>query len=229
MLEKKTRQKRAIHHVDPNQIREAVGSDNEKTKLFFSMNLNDLLNKKETAQEDLAKKTGLSMSSISTYRNGRAEPKITAFNEIANVLNVSADYLLGNTTVTNPKPEMRAACEYTGLSEKAIDITRDLEKGLDSKRYDALDFKPPLAKILNTLFEEGIITSLVNALENFILFTSTGKLTFSYTSDKPRTIPIDPKIIAEWFLDMELERATEKIKETMLKKYSDLYKKKDLP
>lgn len=226
-MKKETRQKRAIHHVDPLNIKTAVGN-NEKTKLSFSMNLNDLLNERETAQEDLATKIGLSMSSISTYRNGKAEPKITAFNEIANFLNVSADYLLGNTTVKNPKPEMRAACEYTGLSEKAIDIIKNLEKGIDKKHYDALDFNPPLAKILNTLFEEGTITSLINALENFVLFTSTGELEFTFTSDKLRSIPIDPKIIAEYFLDMELARATEKIKETMLNNYSDLYKKKDL-
>jgi transcriptional regulator with XRE-family HTH domain len=209
-LEKRKRQKRAIHHVDPNEIKETVGEGNEKTKLFFSIQLNELLCKKETAQEDLAKKTGLSMSSISTYRNGKAEPKITAFNEIANALNVSADYLLGNTTVTSPKPEMQAACEYTGLSEDAINII---------KKYSEEHNEKPLLEILNTLFEEGIMTSLIKALENFVLFTHTGKLTFSYTSDKPRSIPIDPKIIAEWFLDMELERAAEKIKETMLNRY----------
>ncbi|MBU5307038.1 hypothetical protein KQI18_04475 [Clostridioides mangenotii] len=71
------------------------------------------------------------------------------------------------------------------------------------------------------------MTNLIKALEDFILFTSTGKLTFSYTSDKPKSIPIDPKIIAEWFLDIELERATEKIKEILLEKYSYLYEKED--
>ncbi|AFM43396.1 putative transcriptional regulator [Desulfosporosinus acidiphilus SJ4] len=163
-MEKKTRQKRAIHHVDPQQISEAVGSDKEKTKLSFSMKLNELLNDKETAQEDLAKKTGLSMSSISTYRNGKAEPKITAFNEIAKVLDVSTDYLLGKTTIESRDEDMQISCKYTGLSEPAIKIIQNLGNEIDSYYYDTLGFKPPLLKILNTLYEEGVIAELTKAI-----------------------------------------------------------------
>lgn len=118
----------------------------------------------------------------------------------------------------NPDSNMRATHEYTGLSEDAINII---------KKYSEEHNEKQLIEILNTLFKEGIMTNLIKALEDFILFTSTGKLTFSYTSDKPKSIPIDPKIIAEWFLDIELERATEKIKEILLEKYSYLYEKED--
>ncbi len=164
-MEKKKKQKRAIHHVDPLEIKETIGEGEEKTRLLFSMRLNELLCEKETAQEDLAKKTELSMSSISTYRNGKAEPKITALNRIANYLNVSADYLLGNTEIKNPDPQMPAACEFTGLTEQAINILLTIQ---DPDFEVFPDYEPSHIAILNTLFEQGFMTELLISFGQFL-------------------------------------------------------------
>lgn len=54
---------------------------------------------------DLAKETGISPSSLSTYETGEVEPRLNALVELANYYEVSLDYLVGRQRVmpVNPK------------------------------------------------------------------------------------------------------------------------------
>lgn len=54
---------------------------------------------------DLAKETGISSSSLSTYETGEVEPRLNALVELANYYEVSIDYLVGRKRVlpVNPK------------------------------------------------------------------------------------------------------------------------------
>jgi len=211
-LEKKTRQKRAIHHVDPHEIEEAIGRDNEKTRLFFAKRLNDLLKEKETAQEDLASKTGLSMSSISTYRNGKAEPKITAFNEIATALNVSTDYLLGNSKYETTNPDKKAACMYTGLSEGAIEAIRSLNKD-ESRQY---------IKIFNTFCASGFMTEMLECFNMFLLHHKYGECIFKF-DDRTESIDITAEF-TEWQLNKKVATVVDKITAKLYEDALDLNK-----
>ncbi len=58
------------------------------------------------------------------YENGQRVPDIDVLVRIADCFNVSADYLLGCPDVASvaPSQKMQAACEVTGLSEKAIEV-----------------------------------------------------------------------------------------------------------
>lgn len=49
-------------------------------------------------QEEVAEKVGVSRTAVTRWEQGEIEPKISNLVEIANVLNVSTDYLLGTNT-----------------------------------------------------------------------------------------------------------------------------------
>lgn len=83
---------------------------------------------------------------------------------LADFYGVSTYYLLGNTNIKNPNPQMQAACKYTGISEPAINIVKNLGKDTDPYYYDTNGFKPPLLKVLNILYENGFIANLVEAI-----------------------------------------------------------------
>lgn len=52
---------------------------------------------------------------------------------LADFYGVSADYLLGITEIKSPSPDLRAICEYTGLSEAAVGTLRYLN---ESSKHD---------------------------------------------------------------------------------------------
>ena len=69
----------------------------------FSYRLTVLLDESNMKQIDLAKKIGTSNVTICRYLNGERIPRLDVVSRIANVFNVSLDYLLGLTNDKNIK------------------------------------------------------------------------------------------------------------------------------
>ncbi len=67
-----------------------------------------------------AKQLEMKRQSVDRYYNGERCPDAPALTQICERMNVSADWLLGLSDVRNPSVELRAVCEYTGLTEAAI-------------------------------------------------------------------------------------------------------------
>ncbi|MGM0853105.1 MAG: helix-turn-helix domain-containing protein [Bacillota bacterium] len=51
----------------------------------------------KSTQEEVAGKLGISRARYSHYENGRSEPDTETLNKLADIFNVSTDYLLGRT------------------------------------------------------------------------------------------------------------------------------------
>lgn len=65
----------------------------------FAGRLQELRMKQGLSQRALAKKLGVSTSTISMYEQGKREPNIDFLSEIARYFSVSIDYLVGNSDV----------------------------------------------------------------------------------------------------------------------------------
>lgn len=61
----------------------------------MSMNLKELRVKNNFSQNEIAKKVGLTQFTYSNYETGTTEPKIKTLIDLANIYNVSIDYLIG--------------------------------------------------------------------------------------------------------------------------------------
>lgn len=78
------------------------------------------------SREEMAKQCGITASAFGNYENDYRLPNFDILIKIANILDVSTDYLLGNT-VERPDTEYAAICaDYTGLSSN---IVEELHKG----------------------------------------------------------------------------------------------------
>lgn len=86
----------------------------------FSTILTDLLWGSHTTQQRLAEAIGCSRQTVSLYANGNASPDAEKLKLIADFFHVSTDYLLGRTNAKTQNADLRAICDYTGLSEKAV-------------------------------------------------------------------------------------------------------------
>ncbi|AKC63139.1 DNA-binding protein [Clostridium sporogenes] len=64
---------------------------------MFGDRLKELREEKEMTQEELGKLLNVSRQTISGYEAGAIEPSISNLIKLANIFNISLDYLLGRT------------------------------------------------------------------------------------------------------------------------------------
>ena len=155
--------KRLTHQISNREIIDNIGnSEQDETKRRFATNLNELLAEKEKSQKELAQETNIKESSISDYRNGNSEPKITSVNSIAKSLGVSVDYLLGNTDVKSTDMKIREICRVTGLNEQSLAVLMSYTKPKNKKTQ--------YLSILNLLFASGMIDEFLELIDSNIQY-----------------------------------------------------------
>ena len=110
----------------------------------YSKRIASMLNQRHMSQKDLADLCpNVSESTLTAWIKGdktgkRTEPKIEGLNEVAKAFGVSLDYIVGNSNVASPKTNLRAVCEFTGLSEIAIANLRNSINSCDSEYINYL-------------------------------------------------------------------------------------------
>ncbi len=87
----------------------------------FSTRLNRVLTLKNMKPVELSEKTGIPKSGISQYLSDRCVPKDKNITKIAEVLNISTDYLLGRTNLENPKEYLEDRLSKYNLIEQEYD------------------------------------------------------------------------------------------------------------
>ena len=110
----------------------------------FGKRLKELRKANGYTIEQFSAMVGISKSTLGYYENDKRMPDIEILARIANVLNVSADNLIGRTNTTAQKGKMKTVCEFTGLSDSAAEFLAQLVKDKD---YEKLS-------VINHLFQE---------------------------------------------------------------------------
>lgn len=97
-------------------------TSNDRYHDAFPTALRDLMRSKKVNQETLANELGFSRQTISQYCSGASDPGLNTLVKIAKYFDVSTDYLLGVSDVKSTDTDLKAVCEYTGLSEDAVNM-----------------------------------------------------------------------------------------------------------
>lgn len=90
--------------------------------VIIGKNIEKLLNERNMTNRELANRTGVTEVTIGRYVKGTREPNASALKSIAEVLGVSTDYLLGNST--DPKLTKK---DERDIAKRIEDISNDLE------------------------------------------------------------------------------------------------------
>lgn len=118
-----------------NEISKAIGK-----------RINALLAKKFKRQKDLATALGVNDNTISYFVSGKRMPNTEQIIKISDFFGVSADYLLGLSDTATTDKDVQFICEYTGLSERAIEVLSIYNK---NKRTET-EFTPIIDKLLKS-------------------------------------------------------------------------------
>jgi transcriptional regulator with XRE-family HTH domain len=100
--------------------------------ISFSIRLKEALKSKGMTQMELAEKADTTAATISRYLSDNRTPNIILLNNIASALNVTADYLLGNTDDPTP-PSLAKDLKYSDLDAsfyEGVDLLTDSEKDI---------------------------------------------------------------------------------------------------
>lgn len=84
------------------------------------MRLRELRTEKNLLQKDLAEKLGVDRTTYSKYESGASEPNYETLLKLADIFDVSIDYLLGR----DEKGKKPASDEADGLSEEELELIR---------------------------------------------------------------------------------------------------------
>lgn len=87
----------------------------------FAERLIQLRNERGLSRQQVADDLQISRASLEYYEKGKRAPDIETLYNIADYFHTSADYLLGRTPNKTTNPKLQEACNYTGLSEKAVE------------------------------------------------------------------------------------------------------------
>ena len=69
---------------------------------------------------EMMEKLGVTLDSYRNYESGASTPPFAKLVQIADILNVSVDYLIGRDTNGNTDTTAEQVCIYTGLSPQAV-------------------------------------------------------------------------------------------------------------
>ena len=190
----------------------------EAAKAPFPTAISSLLKERKITPGELAGHLGVTRQTVSNYCLGQTTPSFQLLCEIADFFNVSTDYLLGRTETRSPDANIRAVCEFTGLSESAVN-------GLKTHSSRSVAF-------ISKLIAQGEITHIGLLYDGLIHSVSNlNAATNLYENIDPASShPADVKVVRDYYrakdnadiAQWKLERSIRKLLEKMLKGEKDL-------
>lgn len=130
-------------------------------KKIFAERLRQLRLRRSESLHTTAEALGVTAQSLSLYEKGQRTINIDLLKKIAEYFGVSADYLIGLSDTAAIDTDMKAVCEYTGLTEESIEnILNNLsERGEPEELRDDMQ---RVNHILNELLSSTCFTAMVH-------------------------------------------------------------------
>lgn len=151
----------------------------ETENRVFAVRLRECMNEiradtgKPTTQEQLAAAVGVIRQTVSNYMNGQSDPDWETLAKIAQYFNVSTDYLVGLHDAPAPAADVRAACDYTGLSEHAAMM---LNSAKDEKILKSICEATIFDRKLDPRLVKDCISSFLADSSSYSFFASLANL-----------------------------------------------------
>ncbi len=122
----------------------------EKLSAPLTQRLNELI----TDSNELKDFLGCSIQAVNQYKLGISRPSLENLCKIADFYGVSTDYILGRTPTKTPDLKKRAMCDYSGLTESALEFLHSLQ---DSPDY---------LRVISAILENETFRAILPAIPN---------------------------------------------------------------
>lgn len=145
---------------------------------IIGQRINEALAFRNVKQKELAKKVGVKDNVVSYWCSGTRIPNVQQIIQISKILNVSADYLLGSSEAKTSNIELKAICDYTGLTEEAVNKLHEL---CTPKEYNNIlnneDYSEENKKVISDFLISNEFEYIVISASNLL---DIDKIAFTY-------------------------------------------------
>ena len=146
--------------------------DNMATIETFAERLTKLRENTGKKRQEVADELKISRASLEYYEKGKRKPDIEVLAKIAEYYKVSTDYLLGLSIAPTTDKDIQFVCDYTGLSENAVNMLVKLNLEWDVSDCDTINAQHLVNAFVNGFIEDGIL-SYLSLYSNRILLNLT--------------------------------------------------------
>lgn len=153
------------------------------TNETFADRLTKLRENTGKKRQEVADELEISRASLEYYEKGKRKPDIEVLAKIAEYYRVSTDYLLGLSVVPSTDKDIQFVCDYTGLSESAVNRLAKLNLGWDVSDYDTINVQHLVNAFVNGFIEDGILSYLSLYSNRILLNLTEQKAYYTLTID----------------------------------------------
>ncbi len=141
--------------------------DRNETNIVLAERIGKLRVLAGESQQSLADNIGVKRETVKFWESGERHIKCGDIAKLAKHFNVSADYLLGLSDVASPDTDIRSVCDFTGLSEEAVEYIRNFGFILLKDGYfeAARGFRHAIMQTLNLLLESDEFVDIMLNLQ----------------------------------------------------------------
>lgn len=126
----------------------------------FAVRLRELVG--DRTNQEVADGVGVSRQTVGQFVLGNTKPDIDTLCKLADFFGVSTDYLLCRTDIGSTDLDLKEACEFTGLSEKAVEKLHEINTAEYGRHYEKNGIES--FKVFPNVNSEflGIINNILN-------------------------------------------------------------------
>lgn len=138
---------------------------------IIGQRINEALAFRNVKQKELAKELGVKDNVVSYWCSGSRVPNVQQIMQISNILNVSADYLTGISEAKTNDIEVKAICDYTGLTEDVIENLHAMLVEEDEENENIIDSKFVNNLLSSRRFDEMVLLNRkLDTLEKSLIY-----------------------------------------------------------
>lgn len=156
---------------------------NMATNETFADRLTKLRENTGKKRQEVADELEISRASLEYYEKGKRKPDIEVLAKVAKYYGVSTDYLLGLSVVPSTDKDIQFVCDYTGLSESAVNMLAKLNLEWDVSDYDTINAQHLVNAFVNGFIEDGILSYLSLYSNRILLNLTEQKAYYTLTID----------------------------------------------
>lgn len=153
------------------------------TNETFAERLKTLRENAGKKRQEVADSLGITRASLEYYEKGKRKPDIEVLAKVAKYYGVSTDYLLGLSVVPSTDKDIQFVCDYTGLSESAVNMLAKLNLEWDVSDYDTINAQHLVNAFVNGFIEDGILSYLSLYSNRILLNLTEQKAYYTLTID----------------------------------------------
>lgn len=217
------------------------------TNETFADRLTKLRENTGKKRQEVADELEISRASLEYYEKGKRKPDIEVLAKIAEYYRVSTDYLLGLSIASTTDKDVQFICDYTGLSEKSVDVlhfyegyemiyptinklleseigsvfkeldVNEVQELIESEKYESVEY----LQIVSALEQYLNLKKPAPALDKWLSISKSGKMNSLSETD----VEITSKLTYEDLITVKTIKQSELVENVLFKNIIDKIKK----